>query len=134
MEKLGSKIYKSLWWEQNFDWECVEAEGRSGGILSIWNDKIFCKTSSWQTRGVLAVNGFLKEDGSQVCILNVYAPCSTTDRIILWDIICNYLASYSATLVCVMGDFNAIRSPNERSGRGCTIDQRDIYAFNEFIA
>lgn len=94
----------------------------------------FCKMSSWHTRGILAVNGFLREDGSPVSILNVYAPCLSNDRIILWDIISNYLSSYGSPLICVMGDFNAIRNPNKRSGRGSNIDRRDIDTFNEFIA
>lgn len=51
----------------------------------------------------------------------------------LWDLILNYVAALNNSLICVVGDFNAIRSVNERSGRRSTVDYGDIDAFNEFI-
>lgn len=35
--------------------------------------------------------------------------------------------------VCVTGDFNAVRGPNERAVRGESLDYKDIEAFDNFI-
>ncbi|KAL8469021.1 hypothetical protein ACS0TY_032008 [Phlomoides rotata] len=50
LETMEDGICKAVWGRQNFDWAYKEAEGRSGGILSIWNDDIFCKSSSWHIK------------------------------------------------------------------------------------
>lgn len=62
----------------------MDAEGKARGILSIWNDRVFCKVSVWFAKGVLVVNGHLREDGAQVCIVNVYAPRSFTESWLCW--------------------------------------------------
>ncbi|KAL8527696.1 hypothetical protein ACS0TY_005513 [Phlomoides rotata] len=41
---------------------------------------------------------------------------------------------YSEACICVVGDFNAIRSPKERVGRGEVGDTRDMAYFDEFIS
>lgn len=56
------------------DWVYKGSEGRSGGMLTIWDNDVFCKSSSWFMRGALVVNGFFRRDGTNCCIINVYAP------------------------------------------------------------
>ncbi|KAL8497657.1 hypothetical protein ACS0TY_021116 [Phlomoides rotata] len=118
MESMKDSTCKSLWWDHCYDWACMDAEGRSGGILSIWNDGVFCKTSSWFTKGILVVNGFLRDNGNQVSVLNIYAPCSSSEKAILWDLIHNIILQLGNIYVAVVGDFNAIRAKNERVGMG----------------
>lgn len=130
---MDNRIGKSLWGNKFCDCASLEAVGKSGGILSIWNEQVFCKTSAWSDKGVLVVNGYLKEDGSQVCVMNVYAPCDTTERRILWNLVENIIATLGNIMYCVVGDFNAIRDERERVGRGSVVDQRDISAFRDFI-
>ncbi|KAL8508390.1 hypothetical protein ACS0TY_018850 [Phlomoides rotata] len=105
----------------------------TGGILSIWKNEVFHKSSSWNVRGVLVVNGFFTEDGSRGVLLNVYAPCSSSEKRDLWDIIQNTVLQNLDARVCVVGDFNSIRSPEERVGRRETRDNREIECFEEFI-
>lgn len=133
LEKIGDRICRGLCGDQNFGWAYVDAEGKSGGILSIWDDRVFCMMSSWFVKGVLVVNGFSRENGDQVCILNVYAPCSFSKKSVLWDIVGNNLAQNRNILTCIAGDFNAIRSEDERVGRGLAVDYRDMAAFDDFI-
>lgn len=132
-ENMSNRICKSIWWDHAYDWASLDAEGNSGGVLSIWNDRVFGKVSAWWAKGVLVVNGFLREEGSQVCILNIYAPCSYPEKVVLWDLISNIIAQQGDILICVVGDFNAVRSEEERRGRGSVVDLRDISKFNEFI-
>ncbi|KAL8502931.1 hypothetical protein ACS0TY_021887 [Phlomoides rotata] len=53
MVKLDNKLGKELWSDNDFEWAGREVEGRSGGLISIWNIKVFSKTSSWHSRGCL---------------------------------------------------------------------------------
>lgn len=95
---------------------------------------LFGMMSAWFAKGVLVVNGFLHDDGSQVCIINVYAPCLSAEKLVLWDLIRNVIMQQSDTYICVVGDFNAIRREDERRGRSTVLDHRDMSEFNDFIA
>ncbi|KAL8557848.1 hypothetical protein ACS0TY_005085 [Phlomoides rotata] len=122
-----------LWGNPNLDWASRESEGRSGGILTIWNNEVFHKSSSWSTRGVLVINGFFTGDGSRGVLMNVYAPCSSPEKTEVWDIIKLIVNQNMDARVCVVGDFNSIRRPEERVGRQEQTDNRDIQHFEEFI-
>lgn len=66
--------------------------------------------------------------------MNVYAPCNSAEKRILWDLIRNVISQIGDCLYAVVGDFNAIRDKRERKGRGLVVDHRDISAFCDFIA
>lgn len=85
LENMETKICRSLWGERKIDWACRDSEERSGGILTVWDDDVFCKTSCWHIRGALIVNCFLRKDGTTCCIVNIYAPCGTQEKFELWD-------------------------------------------------
>ncbi|KAL8480950.1 hypothetical protein ACS0TY_027463 [Phlomoides rotata] len=129
-ERLGSE----LWPGKDFDWVGGEAEGRAGGLISIWNRKAFVKTSSWHHKGLLVVNGRWSGDNVQMVILNVYATGGYTDKAQLWDMIRLVIEQNADTKSCVVGDFNSIREEGERCGRGGVIDRRDIKLFDDFIS
>ncbi|KAL8506366.1 hypothetical protein ACS0TY_017299 [Phlomoides rotata] len=133
MEEVSKNRCAGLWGDSNFYWAYSESEGRAGGILSIWKNDVFHKSSSWNVRGVLVVNGFFSEDGGRGVLLNVYAPCSSSEERDLWEIIQNTVLQNLDARVCVVGDFNSIRSPEERVGRRETGDNREIECFEEFI-
>ncbi|KAL8544625.1 hypothetical protein ACS0TY_005015 [Phlomoides rotata] len=95
LESISENVCKSIWGHSKFDWAFKASVGRSGGIISLWNSDLFHKTSSWDTCGMLVINGFFSAD---------------------------------------VGDFNAIRSPEERVGRGEVGDTRDMAKFDELIS
>ncbi|KAL8497810.1 hypothetical protein ACS0TY_021229 [Phlomoides rotata] len=102
--------------------------------MSLWNSDIFRKTSSWDTCGMLIVNGLFCADGKRGVLINVYAPCSHAEKKGLWDTIRLVIDQYREACICVVGDFNAIRYPEERVGRGETGDTRDMAIFYDFIS
>ncbi|KAL8544723.1 hypothetical protein ACS0TY_005092 [Phlomoides rotata] len=132
-EEVTKNRCMGLWGNPNLDWASRESEGRSGGILTIWNNEVFHKSSSWSTRGVLVINGFFTGDGSRGVLMNVYAPCSSPEKTEVWDIIKLTVNQNMDARVCVVGDFNSIRRPEERVGRQEQTDNRDIQRFEEFI-
>ncbi|KAL8512996.1 hypothetical protein ACS0TY_019240 [Phlomoides rotata] len=73
--------------------------------------------SSWHVRGMLIVNGYFTGDGGRGVLMNVYAPCSSLEKAELWEIIKLIVLQNTDARVCVVGDFNSIRSPEERVGK-----------------
>ncbi|KAL8530707.1 hypothetical protein ACS0TY_007661 [Phlomoides rotata] len=113
LEKLESRIGYEIWPGNDFDWAWRDAEGRSGGLISIWNRKLFEKTSSWHSKGLLVVNGRWLEDNGGMVIINVYAPCLFFEKEQLWDTIKMVIAQNDDARICVVGDFNSIREKGE---------------------
>ncbi|KAL8468699.1 hypothetical protein ACS0TY_031769 [Phlomoides rotata] len=134
LEQMDTRLGFELWPGGEFDWVWRDAEGRSGGLISIWNRKVFEKTSTWNTKGLLVVNGRWLEDNVEMVIINVYAPCLFSEKAQLWDLINLVLEQNPEAKICAAGDYNSIRDVEERNGRGGGIDQRDIRLFDEFIS
>lgn len=63
-------------------------------------------------------------------ILNVYGPCSITDRRVSWALFDN-LKNHFDLPWCLGGDFNEVRNTNER--QGCSNRDRGMRDFNSFI-
>lgn len=132
-EDLSVETCREIWGFGNFGWAKRDSIGRSGGILSIWNSEKFKVTSSWDMPGAVVVVGFWGIDRIKCCVINVYAPSGLADKLDLWDIIQLVIQQYDEDCVCLAGDFNSIRTPGERSGRGSSIPSSDIAAFDGFI-
>lgn len=128
---VDKKLVGSMWSHENFDWIYAGANGMSGGLPSMWNTEVFVKESLWGDEGALGVRGRWK--GEEVEIVNVYAPCVNSSREELWETITKRIEEKERKW-CVCGDFNAIRSEEERRGKGRKGDRRRMVAFNEFIA
>ncbi|KAL8552344.1 hypothetical protein ACS0TY_001153 [Phlomoides rotata] len=133
LEKIEDRMVRRLWGKGNIDWAFKAAEGNSGGILTIWNADKFQKSSVWDTRGLLAINGTWLADGSSCTLINVYAPNILKHKWELWDIIALIAKQYKDSRLGIIGDFNAIREQCERIGRNQKIDLRDMSKFDEFI-
>ncbi|XP_057788776.1 uncharacterized protein LOC131005735 [Salvia miltiorrhiza] len=56
LEKLSEIELRGLWGSEKFGFASRKAEGRSGGILTIWNSDIFSCSSTWDVPGALFVN------------------------------------------------------------------------------
>ncbi|KAL8493542.1 hypothetical protein ACS0TY_024657 [Phlomoides rotata] len=100
LEQLEDRFGFDIWSGKDFDWTWREAEGRSGGLISIWNRKAFEKTM---------VNGRWIVDNEDMVILNVYAPCGNAEKTHLWDMIKLVIEQNAEVKICVAGDFNSIR-------------------------
>ncbi|KAL8477025.1 hypothetical protein ACS0TY_029364 [Phlomoides rotata] len=127
MEKIDDKIERELWGDKDCEWVYREAVGRSGGLISIWNTKVFVKTSSWHLGGML-------DENVDMVIITVYAPCSIPEKEQLWEAINIVVEQYNDRKLCVVGDFNSIREVNERVGRREEVNHRDINLFEDFIS
>ncbi|XP_057803173.1 uncharacterized protein LOC131018471 [Salvia miltiorrhiza] len=80
MESFGDYDNKIIWGSDNVGGVSRKAEGRSGGILTLWNPINFSCSSSWDIPGALFVNGRWNPGKIDICLINVYAPQSLADR------------------------------------------------------
>ena len=71
--------------------------------------------------GFIAIVGQLLKTKSQCVVVNVYAACNLKDKVVLWEALTTLKQSYVNLAWCFCGDFNAVRSEDERKGiRGCS--------------
>ncbi|KAK7259210.1 hypothetical protein RIF29_24810 [Crotalaria pallida] len=110
-----------------------EQEGRSGGILCLWDGKKFRKRSVTKGAGFVAILGEWYQGDVQVMVITIYSSCIYREKISLWEEVWNLRHSSNTELWCVMGDFNTIRESSERRGRSFLEDCRGMEMFNTWI-
>nr|GEV57881.1 cytochrome P450 [Tanacetum cinerariifolium] len=102
-----------------------------GGIIAIWDSSLFKKVAvSDGDEGFLAIHGKWINLKISCLLVVVYAPQDLVNKSRLWDKIHNMVKCCNSLYV-VLGDFNEVRSDNERLGTNFCI--RGAKLFNEFI-
>ena len=81
----------------------------------------------------LVIRGRVISTGIEFIIVNVYAPCDMAAKQVLWDKLTSFVLANSEANLCLCGDFNSVRSVEERKGHGTTFRQHDTNIFNTFI-
>jgi len=66
-----------MWGSTDCDFAFKPSEGRSGGLLIMWDNRIFSAQRKIINDHVLWVEGEWGEEKKFVNIVNVYAPCDT---------------------------------------------------------
>lgn len=128
---FNSSIIQSIWHSSNWEFSHIDAVGRSGGIISIWDCDKFSRRFTHSGPGFLIVEGFWLPNNLPCTFANVYAPCNSLDRKMLWDQISAILNSISGA-ICLAGDFNSVLSRSEKKGRNPNLS--GSRHFREFIS
>ncbi|KAK9068526.1 hypothetical protein SSX86_012640 [Deinandra increscens subsp. villosa] len=128
---LNNLPIRQLWGNSEVRFEGVEAQGRSGGILSLWNPTVFRFENSVKNPNFLLISGSLVGGQGIVNIVNVYAPQDLDRKRSLWQTFLGLMANGSGMWIFV-GDFNEVRYPEER--KLSRFNARGAEYFNEFIA
>ncbi|KAJ0475516.1 putative RNA-directed DNA polymerase [Helianthus annuus] len=120
-----------FWGRSIFEYDAVESAGRSGGLLTIWDPSLFSKSGSVKNRNYLAVSGNMVSTGEEIVIVNVYAPNDPGERRGLWAELVQLKRSINGLWV-FLGDFNDVRSPEERWNSEFVAVNAEF--FNQFIS
>lgn len=110
--------------------------GRSGGLITCWDERKFACSSTWSLGNAAIVNGRWKTTMEEVSIINVYTPCNRVEKRLLWDIISLLVAQSRGSLLCLIGDFNSILEEDKRKGAGgsgCSGERREFKDFIEGV-
>ncbi|XP_022041918.1 uncharacterized protein LOC110944568 [Helianthus annuus] len=127
----GSRIdFKKFWGNSPMEMDWVNAEGRSGGMVSLWDPGFFHRTETIKHLYFLLICGTIRGVSEPLHILNIYAPRTAPAKRELWDHIKGMKAKRGGIWI-MLGDFNQVRSSEER--RNCNFDPTTAADFNSFI-
>ncbi|KAF5791018.1 putative RNA-directed DNA polymerase [Helianthus annuus] len=131
--KLGDNSNFSLssfWGRSSFAAAQVFSEGRSGGLVSLWDPTVVQQDGVLKHRSFLLVSGTVVSTGVRVNIVNVYAPNDPVNRRTLWAELIQVKETFPGMWI-LMGDFNDVRSPEER--KNSEFVPLNAWHFNSFI-
>nr|GFA15080.1 RNA-directed DNA polymerase, eukaryota [Tanacetum cinerariifolium] len=106
--------------------QIISSIGNSDGILCVWEETIFNKVDV-----SIALYGIWLPTNSKILIVVIYAPQSFGLKRILLDYISGLITRWNGETI-VLGDFNEVRSEDERFGS--IFHQSYAREFNHFIS
>ncbi|KAK9062631.1 hypothetical protein SSX86_019819 [Deinandra increscens subsp. villosa] len=130
-QELSSIPIRQIWGNSAVEFEGIEAQGRSGGILSLWDPASFRLVNCIKRPNFLLTSGQLAGGLGVLNVVNIYAPQDIGRKRALWCELLDLLESTPGMWV-IAGDFNEVRSQEER--RFSTFNQVGAQHFNEFIS
>ena len=133
-ERFDKIICQSIWGDSTVSWDNIPSVQASGGLLYKWNNLTFEVERRVKGRNFLMLEGRWVKENQRLYIVNVYAPCDLAGKRALWDELRQLKVSNPNGLWCFLGDFNSIRSQEERIGSSQRIAGTfDISDFNDWI-
>ena len=117
VETMSSNISEHLvrrtWESSEFRWAAVDPQGRSGGILCVWEgsfikDEVVSKGERW-----IWIRGFVQEIQMMGVISIVYGCHGNLAKARLWHELLDMKLVLDVPLF-LMVDFNKMRKPEER--------------------
>ncbi|CAK8561844.1 unnamed protein product [Lathyrus sativus] len=123
-------IAHSIWRNSDMGWSALNSNGRSGGIITLWNRSKVSALFSFCGAGYLGIQFLWKNQN--LIVVNVYAPCGSADRRKLWRELAKIKSNFSGAGWIVAGDFNEVKFKEERKGTSAN-SMKDMNFFSEFI-
>jgi len=133
LELVNDQVIKALWGEGMYNFSYQPSVGASGGMVTVWDTSRVEVWTSSRFNHVLAIKGKVILTGEVFIIFNVYAPCDLAAKKMLWECLTVHVMNNSDLCIYVCGDFNSVRSVEERKGRAVAFRQAEVDAFNKFI-
>ncbi|GJR44324.1 RNA-directed DNA polymerase, eukaryota [Tanacetum coccineum] len=115
IESMKLVTIKTMWGNSSFNYALSSSLGNSGGLLCVWEPTLFVKYNVNRSDNFLAVMGTWVPSSSKLLIISVYAPQNLIKNRVLWDYILHLIDQWDGDYV-IMGDFNEVRTKQERYG------------------
>ncbi|GJZ27764.1 RNA-directed DNA polymerase, eukaryota [Tanacetum coccineum] len=131
MSSVSLMDVKFMWGNSNFDYVCSGSLGASGGILCMWEASMFKKDNATISDNFVALYGTWLPTNSKIMFVVVYAPQQAACKMVLWDYLSILLNRWVGDTI-MMGDFNEVRSIDER--RGSIFNPNSARRFDQFIS
>jgi exonuclease III len=133
LSMVNDMVVKSFWGDSPFGYSFQQSVGASGGLVTVWDPSRVVVFSSMRLDHALIIKGKDLSTNEDFMVCNVYAPCDLLAKKQLWDRLHILVTSNVECCLCVCGDFNSVRSVEERKGRATFFRQGDADIFNSFI-
>jgi exonuclease III len=130
-ENFDSKYIKNFCPKKFSKFAFVPSMGASGGLIIIWNGALFDGTLEFQNDFSISVKFTSNISSESWYLTNIYGPSQADrkDDFLQWF---SNISMPDDTDWLIMGDFNFIRSPNDRNKPGGNISE--MFKFNEAIS
>ncbi|GJZ88370.1 RNA-directed DNA polymerase, eukaryota [Tanacetum coccineum] len=115
MENVDNFCIKNCWGNLFFEFVCSPSVGNSGGILCVWDPRMFRKQNSTVSDYFVAIQGVWIPNAKKCLIISVYAPQEVSEKRMLWSYLNHVIDNWSGETI-IMGDFNEVWSKEERYG------------------
>lgn len=130
MTTFDASILKSLCPKRFNRYAFIPSIGALGGIVMIWNSNIFTGNVIIEEQFALGIEFISTQNAHRCKLVNVYGPCQGVQRANFTQWLFD-LDIPSTEDWLVLGDFNYIRSPDNRNMPGG--NTQDMFTFNDFI-
>ncbi|GJT60110.1 RNA-directed DNA polymerase, eukaryota [Tanacetum coccineum] len=104
---------KRCWGNYAFDHAYSASVGNSGGILCVWDPKMFKKWNATVSDYFVMVRGEWISNGKKLLIISVYAPQELAEKKSLWDYLQLVTSNWNGEVI-ILGDFNEVCNKDER--------------------
>ncbi|GJX88576.1 RNA-directed DNA polymerase, eukaryota [Tanacetum coccineum] len=131
MDCISDMDVKFMWGNSNFQYITSDSVGNSGGLLCVWEQSIFKKSGASVSDNFIALYGTWLPTSTKILIIVIYAPQAYTCKRILWEYISSLINRWDGETI-VLGDFNAVRTKDERFGS--VFNSTCARNFNQFIS
>ena len=101
-----------LWGGDEVDFVHSEARGNLGGLITMWDKRIFNCTSKYVDPSLVVTIGTWEREEGLIGLINVYGPNSLKERLEIWSKI-EEILEIDGVSWCMFGDFNEVRSERE---------------------
>lgn len=108
----------------------IPSIGASGGILTIWNSSIFSGQVIFSEQFALGIQFTANQSSHVWTLVNIYGPFTGEHRDLFTKWLFNLIIPSTEDWL-LLGDFNYIRSPDNRNKPGG--NAQDMFTFNDFI-
>ncbi|PWA34962.1 RNA-directed DNA polymerase, eukaryota [Artemisia annua] len=121
---------EDLWGGKGYGFAQLPANGNSGGIILIWDTRVFtCKEAVGDER-FAAVKGVWKGREDDIFFVCVYGPHVSNQKASLWDRLAGLMDRWRGAW-CIFGDLNVIRNRDDRLNS--QVNVKEMNDFNDFI-
>ncbi|GKD47523.1 putative RNA-directed DNA polymerase, partial [Tanacetum coccineum] len=131
LKEVDEKFVRRLWNGDDLGFAQVDANGSSGGLITMWNASVFTGTHAVGEVDFLAVVGKWNGVEGVVGLLNIYGPRDEYQRGRLWNRLSSILTSVDAVW-CLFGDFNEVRCIEDRLNS--EFNERSARSYNDIIS
>ncbi|XP_071728379.1 uncharacterized protein [Rutidosis leptorrhynchoides] len=96
---------EKIWGNNGHKFAVKNSKGNLGGILTVWDTKIFTANHFVERESFIAVKGKWKSAGTDLILINIYGPHTDEGKKKMWDEL-NDVMSNDNSMWILMGDFN----------------------------
>ncbi|CAI9293107.1 unnamed protein product [Lactuca saligna] len=104
---------RACWGSTNFGVNRTNSYGRSGGLLSLWDNKMFTSTEVISSCNYLINIGTWEGIPRPLMFANINGPQPVREKALLWEELKGIIQAIDGVWI-MMGDFNAVRRSEER--------------------